>query len=101
MSRSAPGARTGEGWFDGWGLMQAFRKKARELGADYIAGEVDAFDMRGGRILAAQLKEGTAVAGDVFVNCAGASGGRRHRRQRRARNSRVRQEALRVFLDMS
>jgi FAD-dependent oxidoreductase domain-containing protein 1 len=26
---------TGEGWFDGYGLMQAFRKKARSLGVDY------------------------------------------------------------------
>ena len=30
--------RTGEGWFDGWALMQAFRKKARSLGVEYIRG---------------------------------------------------------------
>src|SRR5205823_3212744 len=29
-----------EGWFDGPALMQAFRRKARELGADYVADEV-------------------------------------------------------------
>jgi FAD-dependent oxidoreductase domain-containing protein 1 len=29
-----------EGWFDGPALMQAFRRKARELGATYIADEV-------------------------------------------------------------
>jgi sarcosine oxidase len=29
-----------EGWFDGPALMQAFRRKARELGAQYIADEV-------------------------------------------------------------
>ena len=29
-----------EGWFDGPALMQAFRRKARELGARYIADEV-------------------------------------------------------------
>ena len=29
-----------EGWFDGPTLMQAFRRKARELGAQYIADEV-------------------------------------------------------------
>src|SRR6478735_8421504 len=32
--------RTGEGWFDGWALMQAFRKKARSLGVTYVEGEV-------------------------------------------------------------
>jgi FAD-dependent oxidoreductase domain-containing protein 1 len=29
-----------EGWFDGPALMQGFRRKARELGAEYIADEV-------------------------------------------------------------
>jgi glycine/D-amino acid oxidase-like deaminating enzyme len=29
-----------EGWFDGPALMQAFRRKARELGAEYVADEV-------------------------------------------------------------
>ncbi|MBL6618487.1 MAG: FAD-binding oxidoreductase [Reyranella sp.] len=29
-----------EGWFDGPALMQAFRRKARELGAKYVADEV-------------------------------------------------------------
>ena len=29
-----------EGWFDGPGLMQGFRRKARELGARYLADEV-------------------------------------------------------------
>jgi glycine/D-amino acid oxidase-like deaminating enzyme len=29
-----------EGWFDGPALMQAFRRKARQLGAEYIADEV-------------------------------------------------------------
>src|ERR1700694_3946531 len=29
-----------EGWFDGPALMQGFRRKARELGATYIADEV-------------------------------------------------------------
>jgi FAD-dependent oxidoreductase domain-containing protein 1 len=29
-----------EGWFDGPALMQTFRRKARELGAEYIADEV-------------------------------------------------------------
>lgn len=45
-----------EGWFDGPALMQAFRRKARELGAQYVADEVvglapDAVTLRaGGRL---------------------------------------------------
>jgi glycine/D-amino acid oxidase-like deaminating enzyme len=47
-----------EGWFDGPALMQAFRRKARELGAVYIADEVvglcpDAVTLRSGGRLAA------------------------------------------------
>ncbi len=43
-----------EGWFDGPALMQGFRRKARELGAEYIADEVaqlapDAVTLRSGR----------------------------------------------------
>ena len=36
-----------EGWFDGPALMQAFRRKARELGATYVADEVVSFDASG------------------------------------------------------
>ena len=39
--------RSGEGWFDGWGLLQAFRKKARALGAEYVKGEVAAIERDG------------------------------------------------------
>ncbi len=51
-----------EGWFDGPALMQAFRRKARELGADYIADEVvelapGAVTLRSGR----RIEAGTVV----------------------------------------
>ena len=39
-----------EGWFDGPSLMQGFRRKARELGATYIADEVVALDARRRRL---------------------------------------------------
>jgi FAD-dependent oxidoreductase domain-containing protein 1 len=38
--------RSGEGWFDGWGLLQAFRRKARSLGASYREGKVTASSAR-------------------------------------------------------
>lgn len=67
--------RTGEGWFDGWGLLQAFRKKARSLGADYVKGEVADVEREGGRVVAVRLADGTRIACGSLVNCAG-SGGR-------------------------
>ncbi|MBF9235232.1 NAD(P)/FAD-dependent oxidoreductase [Microvirga alba] len=67
--------RTGEGWFDGWGLLQAFRKKARSLGAEYVKGEVAEVEKEGAQIVAVRLKDGTRIACGALINCAG-SGGR-------------------------
>lgn len=62
---------SGEGWFDGWSLLQAFRRKARALGAHYVAGEARGFDRDGGRLVAVVLDDGSRVPGEVFVNAAG------------------------------
>ena len=67
--------RSGEGWFDGWGLLQAFRKKARSLGAQYVTGEVAGVERDGDKVTAVLLKDGTRIACGALVNCAG-SGGR-------------------------
>ncbi|WP_305988562.1 FAD-binding oxidoreductase [Roseibium sp. MMSF_3544] len=65
---------TGEGWFDGYGLMQAFRKKARSLGVDYDAARAQVAQQAnsGWRV---SLSTGGTVTTPVVVNCAGASGG--------------------------
>jgi FAD-dependent oxidoreductase domain-containing protein 1 len=68
--------RSGEGWFDGWGLMQAFRKKARSLGVAYVAGEVVGLDRAGGRVDAVRLADGTRITCGALVDAAGASGGK-------------------------
>jgi glycine/D-amino acid oxidase-like deaminating enzyme len=68
--------QSGEGWFDGWGLMQAFRKKARSLGVAYIDGEVTALEKNNGTITAVILQDGTRIACGAVLNAAGASGGR-------------------------
>ncbi len=68
--------RTGEGWFDGYGLMQAFRRKARALGVEYRAAAVTGLERQGGRITACRLSDGTSVSCGAFVNAAGASGAR-------------------------
>lgn len=67
---------SGEGWFDGWGLLQAFRKKARALGATYVAAEAAGYDVAGGRIRAVRLTDGSRIACDVAVNAAGSHGAR-------------------------
>lgn len=66
--------RSGEGWFDGWSLLQAFRAKARALGADYQSGEVAAVEHEGGLARAVRLADGSRIACDALVNCAGAGG---------------------------
>jgi len=67
--------RSGEGWFDGWGLLQAFRRKARSLGAEYVKGEVTEVEREGDRVVAVRLRDGTRIACGTLINCAG-SGGR-------------------------
>jgi glycine/D-amino acid oxidase-like deaminating enzyme len=55
-----------EGWFDGPALMQAFRRKARELGATYVNDEVTAFDRSG-----VTLKSGGKLAARHIVLAGG------------------------------
>lgn len=70
IALGAHGVR-GEGWFDGYSLLQAFRRKARSLGAAYVQAEATGFDSRDARISAVRLADGSAVAGDAFVNAGG------------------------------
>jgi glycine/D-amino acid oxidase-like deaminating enzyme len=61
----------GEGWFDGYSLLQAFRRKARSLGATYVVAEACGVDRDRERIAAIVLADGTRVPGDQFVDAAG------------------------------
>ncbi len=69
--------RSGEGWFDGYGLMQAFRSKARSASVTYLNAEVVGIDQENGRVTAVRLADGSQVACKVLVDAAGASGNRR------------------------
>ena len=62
---------TGEGWFDGYGLLRALRQAAVAQGASYLTGEVVATDSTEGRTRSLRLADGTAVAGDLFVVAGG------------------------------
>jgi glycine/D-amino acid oxidase-like deaminating enzyme len=61
----------GEGWFDGYGLMQALRRKARALGAAYVAAEAVGLERAGARIAAVKLASGERIACGTLVNAAG------------------------------
>ena len=65
-----------EGWFDGYGLLQAFRRKARSLGVEYVTQAVTSVERRGRRIEAVRLADGTRLACGVAVNAAGPSAGK-------------------------
>ncbi|MGL4636842.1 MAG: NAD(P)/FAD-dependent oxidoreductase, partial [Beijerinckiaceae bacterium] len=68
--------RTGEGWFDGYGLMMAFRRKARSLGVVYRQARVVGIEMDQSRVQSVSLDDGTQISCGAFVNAAGASGAR-------------------------
>ena len=61
----------GEGWFDGYALLQALRRKARSLGARYEAAEAASLELRNGRVQAVGLADGRRLPCDVLVNAAG------------------------------
>ncbi|RAS20863.1 NAD(P)/FAD-dependent oxidoreductase [Paraburkholderia bryophila] len=63
---------SGEGWFDGYGLVQALRKKAQSLGARFVAADVTAIHRDGKRVTQVQTANGETFPCDVIVNAAGA-----------------------------
>jgi glycine/D-amino acid oxidase-like deaminating enzyme len=67
----------GEGWFDSYQLLQAFRRKARSLGAVYREDSVVDVLREGARVTGVKLASGERIACGAFVNTAGASGATR------------------------
>jgi sarcosine oxidase len=64
-----------EGWVDPYALLQAFRKKARALGACYVEDDVVAVHRQDERVVAAELKTHGRVACGLLVNAAGPQAG--------------------------
>jgi sarcosine oxidase len=60
-----------EGWFDAYALLQAFRRKARALGVEYVAGEVEAIEHDGSAIAGVRLTDGRRIGTELVVNAAG------------------------------
>ena len=66
---------SGEGWFDGYGLLQAFRKRALADGARFMKGEAVGVDRQGARITAVRLADGETLAcGDLVLSAGPWSG---------------------------
>ena len=63
--------QSGEGWFSNTGLMNGFKAKARELGAEYLTDEVVAIARTGNRVTGITLKSGAQVAAGHIVNASG------------------------------
>jgi len=60
--------RSGEGWFDGFGVMQAMRRASRAGGVTWRTAEVGRVLVSGGRARGVALADGTEVeAGTVIV----------------------------------
>ena len=62
---------SGEGWFDGYGLMRGLRQAAIAQGARYVTGEVAGSHGTGGLTRAVRLADGTAIEGRCFVIAGG------------------------------
>ena len=62
---------SGEGWFDGYALVQGLRKRARELGAELVTGEVVGMAMDDGRVESLALADGSSRTCATVVDAAG------------------------------
>jgi len=63
--------RSGEGWFDGYALVQALRVRARELGADLVTGDVVGLGLAGRSVASVVLADGSSIPCGTVVNAGG------------------------------
>ncbi|ANN68671.1 NAD(P)/FAD-dependent oxidoreductase [Bordetella bronchialis] len=64
-----------DGWCDPYGLLWGFRRKAVELGVEYVQDRVVAADVDAAKAKAVRLEGGGMLYADSFVNAAGAWSG--------------------------
>lgn len=62
---------SGEGWMDPFALLQAFRRKAIDLGVEYRHDTVCGVERAGARVGAVRLHSGERIACGVLVDAAG------------------------------
>ncbi len=61
----------GEGWFDGYSLLQAFKAKARAQGVVYCTDEAVGLSLHGASVSDVHLASGERVSARAIVNAAG------------------------------
>jgi len=61
-----------DGHLDAYGLLMAYKSKARSMGAEYLQDEVVSLAVDGGRVTGARLASGGVLRAGTTVNCAGA-----------------------------
>ena len=61
----------GEGWFDGYGVLRAFRRKAIALGAAFEHAEAVRIEVRGGRVAAVRATDGRRFEVGTLLIAAG------------------------------
>ena len=66
--------RRGEGWLDGYMLMNALKRRARAKGAEYRYVEAVGLVRRGDRLVGAACSDGTVIEAGHVVNTAGGGG---------------------------
>ncbi|WP_373355046.1 NAD(P)/FAD-dependent oxidoreductase [Pseudoroseicyclus sp. CXY001] len=61
----------GEGYFDGSALFSSFRRRSREMGAEWRQATATGFRQTGPRLTAVTLADGTEIAAGAVLNAAG------------------------------
>lgn len=63
---------SGEGWFDGWSVLQAFRRKAIACGAHFVQADATRLLEAAGRITGVLVSDGRRLDADSVLVAAGA-----------------------------
>ena len=63
---------SGEGWFDGPALHQAFRRKAKACGAQFVAANATGFETQANQVVAVRCEDGQRFLAGAVVLAAGA-----------------------------
>lgn len=63
---------SGEGWFDGPGLLNAFKRKAQACGVRFVKAQATHFGTQSRRVQRVDCADGSQYAADAFVLCGGA-----------------------------
>ncbi len=64
----------GEGWLDGYVLLGAFKRRARQNGVEYRYVEAVGLERENGRVTGVRCSDGVTLAARHVVNAAGAAG---------------------------